>query len=166
MKNLLILLTAFLLTSCAQLRYTDSPQAGGLYSKTVVINYPGPLRPISEVAVVTHDAILQIQTVLLNGHPIKPSAVFKDKGFLYSTGRYQMHLTPGDYQIIFCFYISNTRETSWCTNPVTKTMSLSAGKVIHFSWTGNGRTWSVIENDGSSDLKEIEMDFQSLTHKN
>jgi hypothetical protein len=131
-----------LLTACAipSTKYTDAPYVGGMYSKTVALGYEGTIRPLSEVGILTQDAILQIEKIT--------------------------HLPPGLYQIEFCFYYSNNQATAWCTTTLTRPVVVEAGKVQHFEYSRrDGQTWSINTHNGSQDLPEIEADFKLLVNR-
>src|SRR6218665_3172792 len=115
-------------------KYTDAPYVGGMYSKRVLVTYSGDLRPISEVGVLTQDAVLQIRSVKRNNTPVAVRQ-FSEKGYLYSTGRTQIHFAPGIYEVEFCFYQSSQYGTSWCTTTLSQTMRFVAGQVTHVEYS-------------------------------
>jgi hypothetical protein len=155
-----------LLSGCAapSSSYMDAPYVGGLYAKTAEVGYPGDFRPVESVGVITHDAIITIKKVTQDGVPVE-LRTFKSDTYLQPTGRYQLHLLPGLYQVEFCFYIYDGNRAVWCNQPIVKTVDASAGKVVHYAWINSGKTWGIAEYEGAGDLPEIKADFQQLTNK-
>lgn len=161
---LLLVAATCALTACAfpSTKYTDAPYVGGMYSKTLLLGYDGEPRPISEVGVMTQDGVLQVRKISRDGQVVPLRAISK-KDYLHSTGRTQIHLLPGKYQVEFCFFASSPQRTAWCTTPVFRTVDMSAGQVKHYAFLERGRQWSTVEHDGTQDLAEIEADFKMLT---
>jgi hypothetical protein len=158
-----LLLAQTMLFGCASYNYTDAPPTlGVLYSKYAYIGYTGEPKPIEDVGIVTTDGLIKIS--LVNGQPISSYKVFKTSG-MYSGGRYQLHLLPGTHVLSMGFHDDRGNGSrSWSTSDVTKTISIIKGQVIHLFVTGNGRTWTAKESDGSSVLPLITSDFKELTN--
>jgi hypothetical protein len=161
-------ITAFLLVQtmlfgCASYNYTDAPPAmGGMYSKYAYIGYASELKPIEDVGIVTTDGLIKIRSV--DGQSTSSYKVLKTSG-LYSGGRYQLHLPPGTHVLTMGFQDDRGGGSkSWSTSDITKTISVDKGQVIHLSLSGNGKTWTAKESDGSSALATITSDFKDLTN--
>ena len=160
-----LLLASTTLFGCASYNYTDAPPTlGMMYSKYACIGYAGEPKPIEDVGIVTTDGLIKIRSI--DGQPTSSYTVIKTSG-MYSGGRYQLHLLPGTHILTMGF--SDDRgggSRSWSTSDVTKIITLGKGQVIHLSLTGNGKTWTAKESDGSSALAVIASDFQDLVQKN
>lgn len=163
-KNLLLLaLASTLFTGCATYSYTDAPAAVGfIYSKYAVMGYPGDIKPIEDVGIVTTDGIIKIQSV--DGHRVDTLTTLKSSG-MYANGRYQLHLLPGEHQIEMAFISEFNGVRSWSTKNITKAVSIEKGQIVHLAKGGQGRTWSVYLTDGSRDIATIKSDFNSLLEK-
>lgn len=152
------------LPGCASHNYTDAPPTlGVMYSKYVFLGYDGEQRPIEDVGIVTTDGFLLIQTV--DGQSLHDFKVYKSNG-LYSKGRFQLHLLPGEHTLTMAFrgkQIGNYVYSS--KSNVTKTINIDKGQVIHLQVTQSGNKWGAFESDGSSALASITQDFKDLTKK-
>jgi len=159
-----LLLAQTILLGCASYNYTDAPPTlGMMYSKYAYLGYEGEPKPIEDVGIVTTDGLIKISSV--DGYPVSGYKVLKTSG-MYSGGRYQLHLLPGVHTLTMGF--SDNRgggSRSWSTSDITKTISLRKGQVIHLSLSGDGRSWTAKESDGSSALAVITSDFKELAEK-
>lgn len=157
-----LLLAQTLLFGCASFNYTDAPPAMGvMYSKYAYLGYSGDLMPIEDVGIVTTDGLIKISSV--DGKSTSSYKVFKTSG-LYSGGRYQLHLLPGTHILTMGFHDDRGGGSkSWSTSDISKMISIRKGQVVHLSVSGNGKTWTAKESDGSSALTTITSDFRDLT---
>lgn len=159
-----LLLVQTMLFGCASYNYTDAPSTMGvIYSKYAYIGYTDELKPIEDVGIVTTDGLIKIKSV--DGQSASSYKVFKTSG-LYSGGRYQLHLLPGKHILVMGFHDNRggSGYISWSTSDITKIVSINKGQVIHLSLSGDGKTWTAKESDGSSALATIISDFNDLTN--
>jgi hypothetical protein len=158
-----LLLVQTMLFGCASYNYTDAPSTMGImYSKYAYIGYTGELKPIEDVGIVTTDGLIKIRSV--DGQSTSSYKVFKTSG-LYSGGRYQLHLLPGTHILVMGFHDDRGGGyKSWSTSDITKIVSINKGQVIHLSLSGDWKTWTAKESDGSSALATIISDFNDLTN--
>ena len=158
---LILATTTLLLGGCASYDYTDAPPTlGVLYSKYLVIGYPGDIQPINEVGVVTTDGLIQIHSV--DGKSVNTLRRMKESGF-YSGGRYQLHLLPGTHTLGMGFHDDRGGPSkSWSTSDITKVIEIKAGSVVHLSKWESGYRWGANINDGAAALPTITADFESL----
>src|SRR5450830_205514 len=161
-KSIFLIFTLIFLNGCATNSYTDAPPTlGVLYSKYVDIGYDGDIKPFEEVGVVTTDGIVKVQSV--DGKSMDQYREYKTSGF-YPGGRYQLHLLPGLHTLTLSFhYDKGTGTIAWSKADIPKVISISAGQVIHISWSDNGSTWKALESDGSKALTTIKSDYAELT---
>jgi hypothetical protein len=164
----LLISTAASLAGCATLNkmiepkhnYTDgSSGISGLSHKYVVLGYDGPVRPWSEVAVITTDGTLNINAI--DGRPAASLRLWKNKG-LSANGRYQLHLPPGEHVLRMGFSDSRTRVRSWSLSDQTFTIKVTAGQVLHVAKWEQGTKWGINQYDGASVMSEIKSDFNAL----
>lgn len=162
LKTLITLPLFLLMAGCASFNYTDAPPTMGvMYSKYAYIGYTGELKPIDEVGVVTTDGLILIRSV--DGNPVRDLQQFKTSG-LYSGGRVQLHLLPGEHVLELGYHDDRGSGTiSWSTSNISKTINIKQGQVIHLAVGTNERTWSANERDGSSAIAVITSDFKDLT---
>lgn len=160
-KTIIVISATLLLTSCATYTYTDAPPTlGGLYSKYLTIGYPGEIKPINEVGVITTDGLILVHSV--DGKPVSTFRRMKSGG-LYSGGRYQLHLLPGSHTLTMGFHDDRGGPSkSWSTSDVTKVIELKAGSVVHLSKWEGGYRWGANITDGEAALPTITADFDSL----
>lgn len=152
-----------LLTGCGSLNYTDAPPTlGVLYSKYAVLGYAEPQQKIEDVGIVTTDGLIQIQSV--DGRPISTLKRYKVSG-LYSGGRFQLHLLPGEHTLTMSFRDDRGNGTiSWSTADLTKVITINKGQVIHLWLSRDGRTWDAKQADGAGALDVIVSDFNELAN--
>lgn len=163
MKKIILYFVAVLsLAGCATYSYTDAPPTlGVMYSKYVQIGYEGNLKQIDDVGIITTDGVVKVQSI--NGKPMTNFRLFKTRG-VYSGGRYQLHLFPGDYEIGMSFHFDKgAGYRAWSTSNLSRTVTVTKGQVLHLSWIDQGIVWDVRVSDGISALSAVKGDFNELT---
>lgn len=168
----LLILVAVSLAGCATLdkmiqpkhNYTDgSSGPSGLSHKYVVLGYDGPVRPWSDVAVITTDGTLNIYAI--DGREVSSLREWKNQS-LSANGRYQLHLPPGEHILRIGFSDVRTRVRSWSTGTQTFTINVTAGQVLHLAKWLQEPKWGINQYDGASAMSEIKKDFNALQKKN
>ena len=159
-----LLLALAALFGCATATYTDAPPAlGGLYSKYAYLGYPGEMRRIEDVGVVTTDGSITILAV--DGQSVAELKAFKSAG-RSASGRYQLHLLPGMHALVLGVGEARGANTkAWTTSHATKMLSINKGQVVHLTLSESGNTWSAKTSDGRAALDSIVSDFRELTRK-
>ena len=159
-----LLLALAALFGCATATYTDAPPAlGGMYSKYAYLGYPGEMRRIEDVGIVTTDGSITILAV--DGQSVAELKAFKSAG-RSASGRYQLHLLPGMHALVLS--VGEARGASakaWTTSHLTKIISISKGQVVHLTLSESGNTWNAKATDGRAALDSITSDFRELTKK-
>ncbi|MDR7092653.1 hypothetical protein [Hydrogenophaga laconesensis] len=160
-RSLMVLLAVWLAGCAFPQNYANMPRFASLYSKRVTLGYAGEPRPLSDVGVISHDAILYLVSV--NGEKTFGVRHLIDKGLLYGTGPNQLHVVPGTYELEFCFHESNSNYTRWCKSNVVKTVRIEAGQLTFFSFTSQaGGLWGVEESDMGRYRGMVEAEYQQL----
>lgn len=158
------LIAVSLLSGCASNSYTDAPPTlGVMYSKYAYLGYSGDPQPIENVGIVTTDGLIKIKQI--DGDAIEQFQVYKTSG-LYSGGRFQLHLLPGNHTLTMGFHDDRGSGTiAWSTMDVTKTFTIEKGQILHISVVNQGRHWDANVTEGAKDRAAIESDFASLSKK-
>ncbi|MCA1326083.1 hypothetical protein [Herbaspirillum sp. alder98] len=169
----LLISTLALLAGCSTLdrmtelqhNYTDgSSGPGGLSRKAVMLGYGGPVKPWNELAIVTTDSTLVVEAI--DGVPASSFRLWKNKS-LAATGRFQLHLPPGEHVLTMSFSDNrSSRIRSWSQFNQDFAVNLVAGQVLHLEKRTDGNTWGVSRYDGSRAKAVIQIDFYNLERAN
>jgi hypothetical protein len=170
MEKMIVALAVLLLTACgASGPRTYGDNASGFVNimprTQAKIMYEGEVKKFEEVGVVVLDSILTAQSFqnTATQSQLKPIKEFKTGGLVASVDRQQYHFLPGNYNIEFCFSISNGQYSAWCRSNLPQAFEIKAGQIIQFSYLDSGRSrWSIVSSDGAKDKSVIEKDFEAL----
>lgn len=169
-KSIVLLVsTIALLAGCSTIErmvelkhnYTDgSSGPSGMSRKAVMLGYDGPVRPWSEIAVVTTDGTLNVEAI--DRTPASSFRLWENKT-LAKSGRFQLHLPPGDHILTMSFADNRSSLVrSWSRSNQDVVIKLVPGQVLHLEKHVNGNTWGVSQYDGSSATAIIKIDFYNL----
>jgi hypothetical protein len=137
----------------------------GLASKTVQLRYPGAVRPLEDVGVVSYNADLVVKVKDSDGNDVKIFSVYGKKG-IDANGLNQQHFLPGTYTFVFGFYRVSYAENAQYSSiaksiyDITKVVTIEKGDIIHFTYTVKGRQWSLIQKDDSAEKDKVKADYE------
>lgn len=144
-----------------QYDYTDGPPTlAGIYTKSLVIGYDGPLKDFSEIGVVTTKP--GVCLTVLDGKSASFYRTYKTSS-LMPGGRFQIHLSPGIHTLSMCYRFESPQVFYYSKEDVTRTLFIQKGEVIHLQSTSPSRnSWGIEFHDGSKALPTIKADFDEL----
>lgn len=153
-----------MMSACStQLTYSNLPRLGFMYSKQIDLAYPGPVRSLGEVAVVSHQAALDI--VSLDGRKDYAFTSWNERGF-HKSGAYQLHVSPGTHILEFCFSFSGPNIGARCMTTYSKRLEVKAGDMKFLELYMHGKTWSVGDVDmDPSDRDIVIREFEESMQK-
>lgn len=141
-------------------RYSDLPRMGSFYDKRLNLAYEGPAKPLTEVAVVSFSRPMYFASV--NGERTWSKQSFFHKG-LQTVGVSQAHFLPGTYDLEFCFFYSDPKQSGRCTSTVKRKVDLKAGSMTFFKLVPlSGNRWTVEQLDMSADKEMVEQEFKEM----
>lgn len=144
----------------------------GLHQTVAYIGYPGEIKPINEVGIVTLDFKLHLKEIdgipVENYRALKSGRALYPKSFARATDmpypeRSQIHFTSGEHRLKFGFIeYGKTRYKS--IGDVVRTITIDPGTVTHVSLalSRGDLKWTVALSDGKKGLDLIKKDFDKL----
>lgn len=162
MKTVALFIAAILLAGCTVMdsRYSDLPRAGSFYTKSLKLAYAGPVKPLSDVGVISFSRPMYVVSV--NGDYKWSKQNYFRKG-LQSVGVSQVHFLPGTYDLEFCFFYTDPREKGRCITTVKRKVDLQAGSMTFFKLVTVGRDgWTVDQLDMLQDKEKVEEEFKEM----